>query len=778
MDVVVVESPAKAKAIGKYLGSAYQVLPSNGHVSDLPAKDGSVRPDDDFAMLYRTTARARRTLGTIRSALEDAGGLVLATDPDREGEAIAWQILTWLEDKGAIGERPVRRVTFHEITPDAVREAMTRPRAVDMDLVHAQQARRALDYLVGFHVSPVLWRKLPGARSAGRVQSVALRLVCEREAGIESSTPREYWTVEAALMAGAGDMFTARLSHLDGTELDRFALETKTMAERAAQRVRSALLAVEALEHKNARRNPTPPFTTSTLQQDASRKLGFRVRQTMRIAQTLYEGVDLGGEVAGLITYMRTDSVMLSKSALAEARRIVRSRFGAEYLPARARVHRASAPNAQEAHEAIRPTDFARSPESLAGRIGPDEAALYDLIWKRALASQMAPARLDRIRVDLASGPGDVVLAATGSTVAFDGFLRIYHEGRDDDADDDDAELRLPAMKAGETVYTSAVHTTQRFTPPPPRYTEAGLVRALEELGIGRPSTYAAIVDVLQEREYVVLHHRRFIPTERGRVVTAFLEAFFARWVAYEFTAGLEQDLDRIAGGAIAWKGVLHAFWGDFDTALAQARGLERRGIRDAIAGALEGFMFSRRERAAERPCPSCPDGRLVLKIGRRGAFAGCSSYPGCRFTRPLAARPPEHRDDDPAAVPAPVPLGEDPRTGAAVTLRRSRFGLYVQSGEDTGDAEAPTASVPQHMAAHEITLDVARALLALPRTVGIHPASGKTILAGIGRYGPWLKHGRTFVSIPDDDDVLTIGLNRAVTLIAEKGARRGRPRR
>ena len=767
MDVVVVESPAKAKAIGKYLGRDYTVLASYGHVSDLPAKDGSVNPERDFAMLYETGSSGRDARsGAIRTALEGADSLVLATDPDREGEAIAWQMLTWLDERGAVGDRAVRRVTFHEITPDAVRAAMARPRAIDMDLVNAQQARRALDYLVGFNLSPVLWRKLPGARSAGRVQSVALRLICEREAEIESFTPREYWSVEARVMGNTGDTFTARLSHLDGAELDRFTLKTAAMAEQAARRVRTSNFSVEALEHKTLRRPPTAPFTTSTLQQDASRKLGLGVQQTMRLAQTLYEGVDIEGEVAGLITYMRTDSVTLSKSALAQARGIVRSRFGTEYLPARARVFRSPARNAQEAHEAIRPTDFARSPEALEGRIAGDEAALYDLIFKRALASQMAPARLDRGRVDLASAPGDVVLAATGSVVTFDGFLRIYREGRDDDAVDDiDAQLRLPAMTPGERVFASAVHTTRRFTPPPPRYTEAGLVRTLEERGIGRPSTYAATVGVLREREYVVPHKRRFVATERGRVVTAFLEAYFARWVAYEFTAGLEQDLDRIADGALAWKGVLHAFWGDFDTALKRAGALERRDIRAAIEGALEGFAFGRAGESGQRPCPSCPDGQLSLKIGRRGAFVGCSDYPACRFTRPLAAG----NTDGGGADRTPKPLGEDPHTGVALTLRRGRFGLYVQSGEDTGDARAARVSVPKGTAPDEITLDIARALLALPREVGIHPASGKTILAGIGRFGPWLRHGRTYVSIPYDDDVLTIGLNRAVMLIAEK---------
>ena len=762
MDVVVVESPAKAKTIGRYLGPGYTVLASYGHVSDLPAKDGSVDPGRDFAMVYATGRRARRALGAIRKALEGAGRLILATDPDREGEAIAWQVLRWLHDKRAVGDRQVWRVALHEITPEAVRDAMARPRALDMNLVHAQQVRRALDYLVGFHLSPVLWRKLPGARSAGRVQSVALRLVCEREAGIESFTPREHWTVDAHVMAANGETFTARLTRLDGAELDRLALETGTMAEQAARRVRSARFSVEALEHSDVRRNPTPPFTTSTLQQDASRKLGFAVQRTMRIAQTLYEGVDLGGEAAGLVTYPRTDSVTLSKRAVAQARAIVRRRFGAAYLPARARVSHSPARHAQEAHEAIRPTDLARTPESLSGRIARDEAALYDLVWKRTLASQMAPTRLDRVRVDLASAPADVVLTATGSVVTFDGFLRIYREG----GDEDDAELRLPAMNTGETVFASAVRTTQRFTAPPPRYTEAALVRTLDDLGIGRPSTYAAIVGVLREREYAVLHKRRFVPTERGRVVTAFLERFFARWVASEFTAALERDLDRIAGGTAAWKEVMHAFWGDFEAALTIAGALERRDVRDAIAQALEGFAFPRAGSTGERPCPSCAHGQLTVKLGRRGAFVGCTSFPVCRFTCPLAAAT---ADLGTREFREPKTLGEDSNTGIAVTLRRGRYGLYVQRGDDATGADAAKASVPKGMPADEITLDVARALLALPREVGVHPATGKRILAGVGRFGPWLRHGRSYVPLPDDDDVLTIGLNRAVMLIAEK---------
>ena len=766
MDVVVVESPAKAKTLRKHLGEGYRVFATRGHVSDLAAKDGSVDPAQDFAMTYVANRRAVPALRAVAAALRDADSLVLATDPDREGEAIAWQVLAWLRERGALGERPVRRIVFHEVTAEAVLAAMANPREVDMDLVRAQQARRALDYLVGFNLSAVLWRKLPGSRSAGRVQSVALRLICEREAEIEAFVPREYWTVDAGVMAERGS-FTARLVRLDGAALNRLALGTEAVAEEAAERIRKGAFRVAAVERGEVRRNPVPPFTTSTLQQEASRKLGFGVKKTMRVAQRLYEGVDLGGETAGLITYMRTDSVAVSRAATGTVRRLIREAFGRDYLPHRARAFRAGSPNAQEAHEAIRPTEFPRTPETLAGRLGADEAGLYDLIWKRAVASQMAAARLDRVRVELAGETGDVVLSAAGSATVFDGFLRVYREGRDDEGAEGEDETRLPEMAEGERLFVSEVRPERRFTRPPPRYTEAALVRALEELGIGRPSTYAAIVSVLQEREYVVLLGRRFVLMERGRVVTAFLEEYFAPWVAYDFTDSLEKDLDRVARGDAVWKGVLHGFWGAFEAALGAAGELGRAEIRAAVEVALGTYLFGAPGTTGERPCPSCAGGRLGLKFGRYGAFVGCTNYPDCRYRRPLAAGLQEGQ----GSTGEPKRLGVDPATGEELTLRMGRYGLFVQRGEDAGEVRAARGSVPKGMAPDEVTLDLALALLALPRTVGVHPGTGKTILAGIGRYGAWLKHGGTYVALPEDEDVLNVGLNRAVTLIAAKNA-------
>ncbi len=768
MQVVVVESPAKARTVRGHLGAGFEVIATRGHVRDLPAKDGSVDPARDFAMVYATERSAAPALGRIAAALRRAEGLVLATDPDREGEAIAWQVLEWLREKGAVEGKPVRRVVFHEVTAAAVRAALERPRALDMDLVRAQRARRALDYLVGFHLSALLWRKLRGGRSAGRVQSVALRLVCEREAEIEAFEAQEYWTVDAGMMTEGGGRFAARLTGLDGRELNRLSLDAGAAAADAAARIRAGDFRVASLVRDEVRREPAPPFTTATLQQEASRRLGFGLRKTMAVAQSLFDGVALDGGREGLVTYVRTDSAALSASAAAAARQIVRARFGAGYLPRRARVFRSRARNAQEAHEAIRPTDMARTPEEMAGCLDEDQAALYALVWTRTVASQMAAARLDRVRVELATGSGDVVLGAAGARTAFDGFLRVWREGGgEEDGDEEGGPDRpLPAMAAGERVFVGGARPGRHFTRAPARYTEADLVRRLEELGIGRPSTYASIVTVLRERGYAVLYRRRFVPTERGRVVTAFLEAYFTRWVAYGFTTEMEADLDRVAAGALAWKAVLGAFWGAFAGALESAGGLDREDVRAALERALSVYLFGREGSAEKRPCPSCAEGALMLRLGRYGPFVGCSGYPDCRHSRPLAADP-----ADGAESRGPVPLGTDPESGLALTLRRGRYGRYLQRGGE-GEPGAARAAVPAAMPADEITPEVARALLALPRLVGVHPGTGRRILAGIGRYGPWLKHGRDYVGLAEDEDVLGIGLNRAVVLV---DAREGR---
>jgi len=772
MDVVVVESPTKARSIARYLGEGYEVLPSYGHVRDLPEKDGSVRPENDFEMIYEPLPEKKKRIEEIARAVRRAKRLWLATDPDREGEAISWHLVAALAEKGVLKGKEVKRVVFHEITKKAVLEAMKHPRDLDEHLIDAYQARRALDYLVGFTLSPVLWRKLQGSRSAGRVQSVALRLICEREAEIESFVPQEYWTVEAELATRRGETFRARLFALDGRRLGKFDLPDEAAAKAALQRVEEADLAVLSVERRKVVRNPTPPFTTATLQQEAARKLGFSADRTMRVAQRLFEGVDLGGETVGLITYMRTDSVQLSGEAIAATRELVGARFGPDYLPEKPRQYRTKAKNAQEAHEAIRPTDPKRDPESVARFLDEDQRRLYELIWRRTVASQMAAAILDRVTVDIGDEQAGVVLRATGQTIAFDGFLRVYQEGRDEPpAEDEEAEGLLPRLESGEAIARRSVEAKQHFTEPPPRYTEASLVKKLEELGIGRPSTYASIISVLQDRKYVRLENRRFVPEDRGRLVNAFLTNFFDRWVQPEFTAKLEAQLDAIAAGEIDWRQVLRRFWEPFHETVEEVRERRVAEIIDALNEALAPKLFPPREDGSDaRACPACGEGRLSLKFGRYGAFVGCSRYPECRYTRRFG----ESAGEAEQAQQKDRLLGVDPENDEEVWLRFGRFGPYVQRG--TGDA-AVRSSLPP--GTDPDTLDLARALqlLALPRTLGTDPETGEPVEAGINRYGPYVRRGRTFVRLPPDEDVLTIGMNRALTLLAE-GAGRGRAKR
>jgi DNA topoisomerase-1 len=765
MKLVIVESPAKAKTINKYLGKDYEVLASFGHVRDLPAKDGSVRPDEDFAMSWEVDAASRKRLADIGRALKDADELILATDPDREGEAISWHVLDVLRQKKAIRKDvPIRRVVFNAITRDAITEAMRHPRDIDAPLVDAYLARRALDYLVGFSLSPILWRKLPGSRSAGRVQSVALRLVCDRESEIEKFQPEEYWSVLAHLIQ-SGKGFDARLYSVDGSRTDK--LDVKTGADAAALKaaIEAGTFRVAEIDKKPTRRNPYPPFTTSSLQQEASSRLGFSPSRTMQVAQRLYED--------GVITYMRTDAVQMAPEAVQQARRAIEKEFGSAYLPATPRVYQTRAKNAQEAHEAVRPTDMFRHPEA-ARELEPDQRRLYELIWRRTLASQMRPAEIERTTADIevkAKGR-DITLRAVGSVVTFPGFLALYGVvAREDrqETDEDDDSRELPPLKVGDVPTLDNCTIEQHFTQPPARYTEASLIRKMEELGIGRPSTYASSLDVLKDRDYVRLDKRALVPEDRGRLVTAFLESFFARYVEYGFTAQLEEQLDEISAGNLDYKDVLRRFWADFNQHIAETKDLRVSEVLDALNDLLSDHIFPAKPDGSDpRRCPNCGTGQLSLKLGKFGAFIGCSNYPECRYTMQLS---------DAATGGAEIAagdgeLGVDPNSGESVFLKSGRFGPYVQLGEGS---EPKRASLPKGWEPAALTLDRALQLLSLPREVGVHPQDGKPITAGIGRYGPFVLHEGKYANLSDVEEVFTVGLNRAVDLLAAKAAGGGR---
>ncbi len=773
MNIVIVESPAKAKTVNKYLGPGYRVLASYGHVRDLPSKNGSVLPDKDFEMHWDVEPKAAKRLDEIAKAVKGANKLILATDPDREGEAISWHVLQVLDRKKALRGVPVERVVFNAVTKEAVLDAMRHPRTIDGPLVNAYLARRALDYLVGFTLSPVLWRKLPGARSAGRVQSVALRLVCDRELEIEQFKPQEYWTIIAELATGKNETFQARLFSADGKKLDKFDIADAATAERLKAALEGGRFVVSNIESKSQRRNPAAPFTTSTLQQEASRKLGFSPRHTMQLAQRLYEGVDLGGESEGLITYMRTDGVQIVPEAIAAARRLVTKLYGDRYVPSSPREYETKAKNAQEAHEAIRPTDFSKDPESVSRYLEDDAARLYKLIWQRTLASQASSAEIERTTVDITVTGRDgqqYGVRATGSAIRFDGFLRIYEEGIDDAVGDDGA---LPALTKGEALDPRKIEAKQHFTEPPPRYTEATLIKKMEELGIGRPSTYATTLNVLRDREYVRLDKKRLYPEDKGRLVTAFLESFFRRYVEYDFTADLEEKLDLISAGKLEWKDVLRDFWREFIAAVNDIGDLRIAQVLEALNELLGPHIFPEPQDGGDpRACPSCTNGRLSLKVGKFGAFIGCSNYPECRYTRQLA-----DTNGEKASLSGEAKvLGADPETGLEITLRIGRFGPYVQLGEGDGGEKPKRASIPKGTDPEHIDLERALALLALPREVGLHPETGKPIVAGFGRYGPYVHHDGKYASLSAPEEVFEIGINRAVSLLAEKAANR-RPR-
>src|SRR5215203_4588621 len=775
MDIVVVESPAKAKTINKYLGSGYEVLASFGHVRDLPAKDGSVDPEHDFRMIWEVDPKAQKRLNDIARAVKGADKLILATDPDREGEAISWHVLEVLRQTKALNKQKIERVVFNAITKQAVTDAMKAPRQIDGALVDAYLARRALDYLVGFTLSPVLWRKLPGARSAGRVQSVALRLVCDRELEIEKFVPREYWSLVATLATPRGEIFEARLVGADGKRIQRLDVGSGAEAEAFKQALESAAFKVAAIEAKPVKRYPPPPFTTSTLQQEASRKFGFAPAHTMRIAQRLYEGVDIGGETIGLITYMRTDGVQIADEAISATRRLIGGDYGDHYLPSSPRQYVTKAKNAQEAHEAIRPTELSRRPPQVRSQLDSDQAKLYELIWLRTVASQMESAELERTTADItASAGGRVIdLRATGTVVKFDGFFTLYQEGEDDAADDEESR-RLPAMSAGENLEKRKIDASQHFTEPPPRYSEASLVKRMEELGIGRPSTYASILQVLKDRGYIRIDKKRLHPEDKGRVLTAFLESFFARYVEYDFTADLEEQLDRVSNNELAWRDLLRDFWRHFTAAVGDIKDLRITAVIDALDEVLSPHLFPPRPDGTDpRSCPQCGAGQLSLRLGKFGGFIGCSNYPECRYTRQLAAGGAGSGPDG-----GMKKLGEDPVTGLEVTLRSGRYGPYVQLGEAVEGEKPKRAGLPKGTASDDVDLERALGLLSLPREIGKHPDDGEPIVAGIGRFGPYVQHGKEYASLETGDDVLHIGLNRAVTLLAEKKLKGPRGRR
>ena len=740
MKLVVVESPAKAKTIEKYLGSGHRVLASFGHVRDLPPKDGSVDPDEGFAMEWQVSPDRAKQLKAITDEAKKADALILATDPDREGEAISWHVQEVLRQKKALPAQ-IQRVTFNAITNSAVTEAMKKPRELDEDLIDAYRARRALDYLVGFTLSPILWRKLPGAKSAGRVQSVALRLIVDREREIEVFKPQEYWSISATFEKD-GQSFIGRLVQLDGKKIERLTIGNKGEADAAKAVVEAGRFTVESVETKPFSKNPPPPFTTSTLQQEASRKLGFSASHTMRVAQGLYED--------GLITYMRTDGVDMAPEAISGARRAIASRYDSGYVPDKPRQYQSKIKNAQEAHEAIRPTDFDKS-RAASG----DHARLYELVYNRALASQMASARLERTTVELVDGTGRATLRATGQVVLFPGFMALYDEGRDDPQDEEGA--RMPALGKGDVPAKTGVEAVQSFTQPPPRYSEASLVKRMEELGIGRPSTYASIHQTLKDREYVRIDKNRFIPEESGRLVTAFLERFFDRYVSYDYTAELEEELDDVSGGRLDWQKLLAEFWHDFKPKAGEVMDQKPSEITAALDEFLAPWLYPPRADGSDpRVCPQCGEGRLSLRGGKFGAFVACSNYPDCRYTQKFG------QGGDQAQSEGPQDLGD------GITLKTGRFGPYVERGDKR-------ASIPKDIPVDDVTAEVAERLLALPREIGAHPETGKPITASFGRYGPYLAHDGKYARLSSTAEVFETGMNAAVAKLADAASGGGR---
>lgn len=768
MNLVIVESPAKAKTINKYLGKDFKVIASYGHIRDLPSKSGSVNPDEDFKIIYEVNDKAKKRVQEICNNAKQSTCIYLATDPDREGEAISWHIIDTLKAKKALKKNvKIKRIFFNEITKKAVIDAVNNPRDIDMDLVNAQQARRALDYLVGFTLSPVLWRKLPGSKSAGRVQSVVLRIICDREEEIENFTSQEYWDIKANLLTKENKDIVASLTHLKGEKLDKFFLNNEKQVEEIAADLRELSYKVENIEYKKLSRNPSPPFTTSSLQQEASRKLGFSTKYTMMVAQKLYEGVEIAGELVGLITYMRTDAVQISDDAVKSIRGLIDNKFGSKYLPKAPRIYKNKTKNAQEAHEAIRPTDIDISPQEAKKYISNDEYRLYDLIWKRAVACQMESASFNVVVATIATNDNYAIFKATGSIIDFDGFYRLYRESLDDEIDEE--HKLLPKIEVNEELSLKDITPAQHFTEPPPRYSEASLIKKMEELGIGRPSTYAPIIAVLQERNYAMLNNRkRFVPEERGRLVNAFLVNFFSKYVEYNFTADLENQLDDVSAGTLDWKTLLRNFWQDFHSNTKEVSGRDIVEIIESLNKALEKHLFNSVD-GKNRECPSC-GGALSLRLGKFGAFIACSSYPDCKYTAQIGDQSNENEQSNESNMDNNV-LGNDPESGKTVILKKGPYGFYVQIGEEEGDKKnkPKRSAIPKGVNVADIDLQAALKLLSLPREVGLHPETGEMIKAGIGRFGPYLLYKDKFTSLPKDDNILTIGVNRAVDILASK---------
>ena len=766
MNVLIVESPSKAKSINKYLGNQYKVLASVGHVRDLTAKNDAIDTENDFKMKWETSDRGKKVIKDIADAAKNSENLYLATDPDREGEAIAWHVETMLREIPKLKNLNIYRITFNEITKNAVLESLKEPRKIDENLVNAYLARRALDFLVGFNLSPVLWRKLPGSKSAGRVQSVALRIITERELEIEKFNPEEYWSLKGIFNKDQDKKFEGKLIKINNTKIEKLTIKNEGDASKFLEEIQNSKFKIEEIQKKETKRNPYAAFTTSSMQIEASRKLGFSANQTMRTAQKLYEGTEIDGEPTGLITYMRTDSVMMSKDAITEIREYVLSELGKDYLPNEPRIYKSKAKNAQEAHECIRPTSIKLTPQILKKYLNIDEFKLYEIIWQRAISSQMSSAIIDQVSVDIASENTEIIFRSNGSSIKFLGMLAVYQESKEEDKkeDDEDNSNLLPPLNKGEIINLIKAEKNQHFTLPPPRYTEASLVKKLEELGIGRPSTYASIIKVLQDRDYVMLDKKRFNPHDKGRVVSVFLENYFNKYVEYDFTADMENQLDEISDGKLNWKEVIKNFWETFKKLCDETINKSNREIIDVLDETLGPHFFPPNGEDKDRKCPTCDNGRIGLKVGKFGGFVGCSNYPDCKYTIQFS----QITDAKNGALTGPKEIGIFPETGEMITIRKGPYGVYMQVGEGTDEKKPKRVSIPKNFEPNEIGLNTAIQLLALPRKLGFHPDNNLTVSAGIGMYGPYILHNKKYKGLEKTDNILDINLERAIELIAK----------